>query len=81
MVLRAERRRTFHGHLGAFDIVFRDLLQTHGYDGEVKMIVDPLLIVAAAVFVLMLTGLFYSMNEFLESSDDPSVKKASDQKQ
>jgi hypothetical protein len=34
---------------------------------------------AVTVFVIMITGLIVSMNEFLETSDDPSiVKDASD---
>lgn len=42
------------------------------------MNIDPLLLVAASVFALMVTGLVYSMNEFLAISDDPSIKKDSD---
>jgi hypothetical protein len=40
---------------------------------------DPLLLVAAIVFTLMVTGLFYSMTEFVLVSDDPSMKKDSDE--
>lgn len=39
------------------------------------MTTNALLVVAVVVFVLMVTGLFYSMNEFIESSDDPSIAK------
>jgi hypothetical protein len=32
---------------------------------------------AVIVFVLMITGLIVSMNEFLEASDDPSIVRDS----
>ena len=66
--------------MGALDTVFWYLLQTHGDNRETKMTIDPLLMVAVGVFALMVTGLVYSMNELLAASDDPSVKKDSDEK-
>ncbi|MFT5482252.1 MAG: hypothetical protein ACI9GW_000901 [Halieaceae bacterium] len=64
--------------MGALDTLFWNLFQTYGYDRETEMNIDPLLLVAASVFALMVTGLVYSMNEFLAISDDPSIKKDSD---
>jgi hypothetical protein len=64
--------------LGALDTLLWNLFQTYGYYRETEMNFDPLLLVAAAVFTLMVTGLVYSMIEFLAVSDDPSVKKDSD---
>ena len=39
------------------------------------MSTSSLFAVAVVVFVLMVTGLFFTMNEFLELSDDPSQAK------
>ena len=38
---------------------------------------EILLGLAVTVFVIMITGLIVSMNEFLETSDDPSIVKDS----
>lgn len=39
-----------------------------------------LLVIAMVVFGLMITGLFISMNEFLDASDDPSLMRDDDSK-
>ena len=39
------------------------------------MSTNILLAIAVIVFILMLTGLAFTMNEFLKVSDDPSIKK------
>ena len=68
-----------HSSLGSLSSLFWYVLQTHGNHWEAEMNTEILLGFAAVVFVLMITGLVVSMNEFLKASDDPStVRDSSD---
>jgi hypothetical protein len=66
-----------HRSLGSLNSLFWYVLQTHGHHREAEMNTEILLGFAVIVFVLMITGLIVSMNEFLEASDDPSIVRDS----
>ena len=61
--------------MGAFNIVFWDLLQTYGDSGAEIMSPMTLFYIAMLVFALMITGLYFSVREFLFVSKEPSQAK------
>ena len=63
--------------MGAFNIVFWDLLQTYGDSGAKIMSPMTLFYIAMLVFALMITGLYFSVREFLFVSKEPSQAKGS----
>jgi len=64
--------------VGAFDSLFWNLFQTDGYRWEKIMTSMGLFYIAMIVFVLMITGLYLSVREFLQLSAEPSAVKGSD---
>lgn len=42
------------------------------------MTAEIMLVIAGLVFALLLTGLFLTMREFMESVEDPALKKGAD---
>jgi hypothetical protein len=61
--------------MGAFNIVFWDLFQTYGDSGAEIMSPMTLFYIAMLVFALMITGLYFSVREFLFVSKEPSQAK------
>jgi hypothetical protein len=61
--------------MGAFDIVFWDLFQTYGDSWAEIMSPMTLFYIAMLVFALMITGLYFSVREFLFMSKEPSQAK------
>jgi hypothetical protein len=80
MVFGPTGGRFIHRSLGSLHPLFWNVLQTHGHHREAEMNTELLLGFAVIVFVLMITGLFVSMSEFLEISDDPSLVRDSSDK-
>tara|TARA_B110000211_G_scaffold111589_1_gene129650 strand:+ start:369 stop:575 length:207 start_codon:yes stop_codon:yes gene_type:complete len=61
--------------MGAFNIVFWDLFQTYGDIWAEIMSPMTLFYIAMLVFALMITGLYFSVREFLFVSKEPSQAK------
>ena len=78
MVFRSARGGLIYCGLGAFHLVFWNLFQANGYKGFQIMTTTTLAFIGIVVFCLMLTGLYLSVREFLQTSDDPSQMKGID---
>jgi len=61
--------------MGAFNIVFWDLFRTYGDSWAKIMSPMTLFYIAMLVFALMITGLYFSVREFLFVSKEPSQAK------
>ena len=64
--------------MGAFHIMFRDLLQADVDQGSYLVSPMTLFYIAIGVFGLMIVGLYLSVREFLGASKNPSKTKGSD---
>ncbi len=64
--------------MGTFDPVFRNLFQADGAGRYQIMTAMTLFYIAMVVFVLMITGLYLSVREFLQVSAAPSEIKGAD---